>query len=195
MPFGLDPTLRLVVRVALALLFLAAAAHKLRDWAAFARALGAYGIVPPRLERGAAACLAAIEVVAGAALILSASAVGPALAAALLALYSGAIALNLARGRSDIDCGCSLGSRGQKLSWWLVARNIGLLGSALLALPQPSARPMIWIDVFTIACCTIALFLIYHVAENLLGSSVVAQRSEATSRALSASGGRRWSRL
>ena len=47
-----------------------------------------------------------------------------------------AVAINLARGRSEIDCGCG-GTRGQGLSNGLVVRNIVLMLSLLCA-----ARPL-----------------------------------------------------
>jgi hypothetical protein len=176
MGFGLDPALRSVLRAVLALLFLAAASHKLRDFAAFVRALDAYAIVPARLGRAVAACLVAFEVGVAAALISFASSAGPALAAALLGLYSAAIAVNLGRGRFDLDCGCSLGRGGQKLSWWLLARNSALLVAALLATLPPSPRPLTWIDVLTIVGCTAALLLIHHGGDTLLANFSVSRK-------------------
>ena len=195
MSFEVDPVLRSILRAGLALLFLAAASHKLRDRAAFARALDAYGIVPASLVRGVAVCLVSIEVAAAALLILSASAWGAVVTAALLALYSTAIAANLARGRFDLECGCSLGGVGQKLSWWLVARNLALLcGAAVIGLPA-SARAMTWIDAFTVTACTASLLLLYRGVENLSahesGLSVFARRWENVARSPSAAGDRR----
>jgi hypothetical protein len=193
MSFETDPVLRAILRAGLALLFLAAASHKLRDLAAFARTLDAYELVPAPLVHGAAVCLVAMEVAAAALLILSASAFGPAATAALLVLYSIAIGANLARGRSDLECGCSLGPSGQKLSWWLVGRNSALLCGALLATLPPSARTMTWIDAFTVAACTAALLLLYHVVENLLARqmelSAFVQRWEPEPPTASSAGG------
>jgi Methylamine utilisation protein MauE len=170
MEIGLDPVLRSTLRAALSLLLLSAAAHKLRDVRAFAGALGAYDIVPSRLVRVTAGCLIAFEIAAAALLILSASWEGPALAAALVGLYTAAIGANLLRGRFDIDCGCSVGRGGQRLSWWLVGRNGGLLVAALLATLPQSVRPMIWIDAFTVAACTASLLLLYQGADTLLAN-------------------------
>ncbi|MGO4844024.1 MauE/DoxX family redox-associated membrane protein, partial [Rhizobiaceae sp. 2RAB30] len=55
-------------------------------------------------------------------------------------LYGTAIAVNLLRGRTRIDCGC--GGAGQGLSWFLVGRNTALLGLALIAAQQPAAGEM-----------------------------------------------------
>ena len=56
--------------------------------------------------------------------------------AALFAAYTGAIAINLQRGRIHIDCGCGmarLAGRDQQLSWGLVVRNTLLMAAALVA--------------------------------------------------------------
>lgn len=190
MGLAVDPVLRSILRAGLALLFLAAASHKLRDLAAFARALDGYAIVPARSVRGAAMCVVAIEVTAAALLILSASAWGPALTAAVLALYAAAIAVNLLRGRSDLECGCSLRGGGQRLSWWLVARNAALLCGALLAVLPATARPMGWMDAFTVAACTVSLLLLYRVVENLLaGETALSLPTRRETAAAAAAGG------
>jgi len=53
-------------------------------------------------------------------------------AIALLAVFAAAMATNLRRGRSAIDCGCGQSFLAQTLSWTLVARNAVL---AALLLP------------------------------------------------------------
>ena len=50
----------------------------------------------------------------------------------LLAIYTGAIASNLARGRREIDCGCFASSARVPLSPWLIARNLILIAAAAL---------------------------------------------------------------
>jgi hypothetical protein len=47
---------------------------------------------------------------------------------ALLGVFAAAMAINLRRGRSLIDCGCGHSFLKQTLSWVLVARNAGLAG-------------------------------------------------------------------
>jgi hypothetical protein len=55
----------------------------------------------------------------------------------LLCLFSIAIAINLSRGRSDISCHCAGILGNQKLSWWQLLRNAGLLVCCLLLLWGP----------------------------------------------------------
>ena len=52
--------------------------------------------------------------------------------------------INLARGRSDIDCGC--GGEPLPLSWALVARNLLLMVMCALAAAEMTEREMQWAD-------------------------------------------------
>ena len=60
-----------------------------------------------------------------------ATAAGSAAAAILLGLFSVAIGINLARGRSHIDCGCFQSALRQQLSISLLVRNGFLIALAL----------------------------------------------------------------
>jgi uncharacterized membrane protein YphA (DoxX/SURF4 family) len=105
---AIDPALQLALRLALGAVLLQAAAHKLRDVAAFASAIAAYRLLPERRSRAAAAAFAVAELAIGCALLLPAAGPLPSVAAgALIAVYSLAVAVNLARGRREIDCGCA----------------------------------------------------------------------------------------
>ena len=93
----LDPALQITLRAALALLWLVAASHKLRDLLRFRAALAGYALVPESAVRALAALVIALELALGVTLLAPAAGAYPALAsAALLAAYAGAIALNLA---------------------------------------------------------------------------------------------------
>jgi hypothetical protein len=106
----IDPIFAWVARLVLAGVFAAAALHKWRDLSAFSAALGAHRLVPDALVPALARAFAACETSIAAGLVWTASAAPAAgAAAALLALYSGAIAINLARGRREIECGCRCG--------------------------------------------------------------------------------------
>src|SRR2546425_10159919 len=104
----MDPVIDFTLRTALALLCFVAAGHKLRDRDRFRATLAEYRLLPAGLVPLAAALVVAVEVAAaGALLVPGARAAGLVAAAALLVLYGAAIAINLARGRRDIDCGCA----------------------------------------------------------------------------------------
>src|SRR5437870_1480218 len=128
----MDPVIDLTLRTALALLFFVAAGHKLRDLDRFRATLAEYRLLPAGLVPLAAALVVAVEVAAaGALLVPGARAAGLVVAAALLALYGAAIAINLARGRRDIDCGCAGPAVRRPITGALVARNAALAALAL----------------------------------------------------------------
>jgi hypothetical protein len=129
---ALDPALALTLRAALALLLLGAAFAKLRRFAAFRAAVAGYRLLPERGVGAAALGLLAAELSLGAMLLMPTLGAPAALgAAALLLLYAGAMAVNLARGRRDVDCGCTGPGARRPIGWELVARNLLLAGVAL----------------------------------------------------------------
>ena len=151
----LDPAVAWTLRLSLALLFADAAWRKLADPAAFARSVDAYELAPAGAARPLAALLLLAEV-AAAALLLAPGGYGrgAALAAALLALYAAAIAVNLVRGRRDLDCGCGGPGMHRPVSGALVARNLLLGGVALALLAPASGRALDWLDAFTVLAAT-----------------------------------------
>ena len=162
-----DPVVGWVARLALAVVFAAAALHKWRDLSAFSAALAGHRLVPAALVPATAHALAAAETAIAGALLVPASAVGAACtAAALLALYSSAIAINLARGRREIDCGCS--TRPQPLSRGLLVRNAALAAAALLAALPATSRALVWVDALSAAAGAAALAFAWLAAQSLL---------------------------
>lgn len=144
---SVDPLLSWLARAGLAALFAVAAAHKLRAPRVFVATLGEYRLLPGVCVAPVAALTIGIELALVPGLLASsASALAGVVASALLLVYSAAIAVNLARGRRDIDCGCLGPARRQTLSGWLLVRNVGLLGVAALAALPPGARSFVWLD-------------------------------------------------
>ena len=123
----LDPAIEGVLRGGLALLFGVTAFEKFRDLGAFRAAVVDYALLPERFVGAIAVAFAGCEAWLGVALVMPAAwrLRLPALlaSAAVLALYAAAIAVNLARGRRDIDCGCAGPAARQPLSEWLLVRN------------------------------------------------------------------------
>ena len=174
---ALDPALGGAASAALALVFAHAAWHKLRDLGAFTASVAAYELVPAPLAALAATQLVVCEAVLFGTLLLPRARMGAAIAAlALLALYSGAIAVNLARGRRDLDCGCTGPALRQPLSGWLLARNAALGALALgAALPQ-APRALGAVDALPISGAALALFAL-HLAANQLAANAPASRA------------------
>lgn len=177
---ALDPALQASLRAALSLLLLSAAVHKLRDLERFRSALAAYELLPSSWVAPAAIGLVAAELGLAAGLCWTPAAPGIALATAgLIALYAGAVAVNLGRGLRDIDCGCAGPSRRQPLSPGLVLRNVVLAAAAAACALPAGSRPLTWVDAVTIAGSVAALALSYAAAEDLFAA---ASRTAAWSR-------------
>ena len=152
---------------ALALVMFAAAWHKVTARDEFAQALAAYRLLPDAAIPVVARLLPLVEAAVGACVLLPPTRV-PALVAlaALVALYAGAIGINLARGRRDIDCGC--GGESHPLSWGLVVRNVVLAGAAVIASRPTIDRSMDWVDAFTLVLGVLAFYALYLMADELL---------------------------
>ena len=173
-----DPIFAWVARLVLAGVFASAALHKWRDLSAFEAALAAHRLVPEAVVPALARAFAAAETAVAASLLVPESAAGAGCAAAaLLALYSAAIAINLARGRREIDCGCS--ARPRPLSRGLLVRNAALAAAALLAALPATGRALVWVDGLSAAAGAAALAFVWIAAQSLAfggGPVAIAQR-------------------
>jgi hypothetical protein len=139
----LDSLVQLTLVLSLAALFAAAALHKLLTLSAWPAVVGNYRLVPDALAGTVASALLVAEVVtAGALLWIPARAAGACGAAALLVTYAAAIAINLQRGRTSIDCGCFGLPARPGISGWMVGRNLLLALLALTLLVPPNGRPL-----------------------------------------------------
>ncbi len=168
---GLDPVVGGILSLGLALLFLGAALHKLRDRAGFRAALAGYELLPRRLLAPAAAALALAEAAAGAGVLvpsLRRRALG--LALILLGVYTLAIGANLLRGRREIDCGCAGPAARQPLSEWLLLRNLALGLAAAAGLLPVTGRPLHWVDQGTTALGAAACAALYLACDRLLSN-------------------------
>lgn len=175
----IDPLLPLVFATALALLFGMAAQHKLGVLKnkRFAAQMQAYSLLPETLVSPAARALPWLEL--GLAMALLVPQTRPAAAiigCSLLLLYACAMAINLLRGRSDIDCGC--GDAPQKLSWWLVARNAALSLFALLPLMPTTTRALHFTDFIFVVLLTLLLSIAALALDELLRNHTTFNQQE-----------------
>jgi len=169
---AIDAVIARACGATVALILLIGAIDKLRDRELFEAIVENYRVLPAGAAASwfARALPAAEIIVAGLLLWPAARFIGAAAAIGLLLLFSSAIAVNLMRGRRDIDCGCGGASGRQTLSWWLAARNAVLALLALLGATEGAAREMAWLDAFTAVAGTLALFALY-VFFNQLGAN------------------------
>jgi hypothetical protein len=164
---ALDPVIGHAAAASIAAILILAAIEKLREPELFRDAVENYRLVPDAAAAVLARLLPLLEGVAGAALLPAATRPwGAALAIALLALVTGAVLLNVLRGRTRIDCGCG-GDQHLPLGAGLVGRNVVLLAVAVLAFLPSTARPAVWLDAFATAACVLGL-LALHAATNAL---------------------------
>jgi len=113
------------VRIAAALIFFTAAFGKMRNWRTFEGVVANYRLLPNPLTRAVAWLLPPAEVLLAIALTFGVR--GSEFAAsALLSVFGAAMAINLLRGRTHIDCGCFDSTLRQPLRWSLVLRNVVL---------------------------------------------------------------------
>jgi hypothetical protein len=173
----IDPLVNLVVATFIGLLLLISGTRKLLDRERLTQVMAAYRLVPAALLLPACWVLIGTEIGLGAALSLRIGVVGASLGSALLlAAYAVAMGINIRRGRTRIDCGCSLRS-GSTLHPALVVRNLLLVCTALIALLPTGLRSLGAFDVFQAGGATIVLGIFYMTAEALLVNAEFAQRS------------------
>ena len=128
--------------MAVGMVFVLAGLTKLRHRDLLAGVIANYRLLPSALTGPAALLLPPVELALGTALLLSGHWLAALGAMALLLLFAAAMAINIRRGRSQIDCGCGRSQLRQPLSWLLVGRN-AVLAALLLPrlLPSPAVSP------------------------------------------------------
>ena len=165
--------------IALSWLMLAAGAAKLRHRSEHARAVEAYALLPAGAGRRVAPLLGALECTAGAAVWLEGMQARAALLMlVLLALYTGAVAINLARGRRDIDCGCAGTAAQVPLGGAVLVRNAALILAALAVYARPAALALVlgaWRSSLAALAVATLLVLLYNGANFLLSRDALLQ--------------------
>ncbi len=173
----IDPLLPLVVSTSLALLFFMAARHKMSDRLRFQAQLGAYCLVPDAMLPATSRTLPWLEMALVFLLLIPATrAPAAAGAAALLAVYALAMAINIRRGRREIDCGC--GGEPQTLSVVLLGRNVVLIVGALLLMLPVSERMITAVDIGVVALLTATFAMSYLMTEQLIRNNAVLTKFE-----------------
>ena len=170
----IDPLLQLTIALSLFLLFVSASQHKRAESRRFAAQLGAYELLPKRLNNGFAASLPWLELAVGVLLLIPASrGFAGFMAVLLLTMYALAVLVNLLRGRHNIDCGC--GGTPQPLSYWLVLRNSVLVGGATLLTLPSTGRALHASDAAAMVMMTLLLMFCYLCIGQLLQNQAAQQ--------------------
>jgi uncharacterized membrane protein YphA (DoxX/SURF4 family) len=171
------PLLTAIAILLLSYLFVVGALQKLAHTAYFRQVITDYQILPRTWSPLLARTLPLVELGAGLALLIPASRT-TALGAVtlLLGAYSAAIALNIVRGRRDIDCGCAGPGQEQTLSGWLLGRNAVLITLALLAVLGPQQLQLDWSGWCLALMGTALAALLYHVFNQLVANNNLLRR-------------------
>lgn len=168
----IDPA-ALTFRFVLAFVLLAAAMPKLLAPRQFERAVANYGLLPARLVRPVAVWLPRVELAFAVALLLGLAVAWVATATAgILAVFAGAVAVNLVRGRR-IECGCSGTVSARRIGWRLVVGDVALAAMAVAVAVRTEAGSR---SADAVAALILAGSL---VLVQLLASSWLALRSQA----------------
>ena len=128
----------------LAVLLIVSAAHKVLDRRRMAGSVRALAGIGGGLSVAALGCAALAEFAAGIALILPATRLIGAVAAAVI--WSGYLRLILRavdEGRADIDCGCTFGRRSAPLGMFDAARNLTLVALAAATAAGATHAPIV----------------------------------------------------
>ena len=126
------PSILIASRVLILLMFATAVVGKLRHRDEFIRVVQNYRLAPLAWAPSIAWLVVGLEIVVVVCLATGLELIaGTALAMILLCAFAVAVAINIARGRTDIDCGCFPSAVRQRLSATLIVRN--LLLAAIIA--------------------------------------------------------------
>lgn len=166
---AIDPVPATVMALSLAALWSAAGLHKLAHLKTFERSLEAYDIAPPSLLPLLGRLLPILELALAAGLLNARTRPAAGVAGALLlTVYAAAIALNLHRGRRDLDCGCMGFGAQSRISPALLSRNaIAALASLSAGLLPRAERVSSWLDTWTIVAAVVLIALLYLAVEGL----------------------------
>lgn len=164
--------------IGVGMVFVHAGASKLQHRDVLAGIVANYRLLPEAMVAPVARALPVAEIVIGLVLLAGGSRIAVLPAALLLWIFAAAMAINIRRGRTHIDCGCGRSHLRQTLSWWLVARNLAL---SAIVLPRLLPAPMLgWPELATAVAGGASLFLIvvlFNAIGTLSASPLAAKRS------------------
>ena len=171
MAFQFDPVLALTAACTVVGIMIAGAIPKVLDSANFEEVVVEYHILPEMLARPLARVLPWIEVLAALGLILPDTRVPAAqLLALLITGFGCAIAVNLLRGRTRIDCGCGVTEASAELNWLMLGRNVFLLILLAVSVGTGQGRALISVDAWTVVIGSASLIGLYMTADYLLAN-------------------------
>ena len=172
----IDPVVSSVALAATSIITLTLALPKVLRQDQQRQAVAGFQLLPHALVAPFALVLPLAEIAATLATLVPATrSIGAAALAALFVLFALALGINVARGRTDIDCGCN-GFRQpdaavpRSIGWAHVARTLLLaVLAALVCVPQ-SARAVIWFDYLSVLGATLVAVAAFFTLDVLLAN-------------------------
>lgn len=160
------------------MIFTHAGVSKLAHRDLIAGIVGNYRLLPEPLVAPVASALPVVELTIGVALLAGGQRIAVLPAAALLLVFAVAMAVNIRRGRSQIDCGCGRSHLRQTLSWPLVARNLVLAAIVLpRLLPAPAADGLALATAIAGGAGVFLMTVLFNAIATLAVSPLAAKRS------------------
>jgi hypothetical protein len=173
----IDPVLATGLQAGAAIVVLLGAFAKWRRPGAFRRALGDYRLLPDTLVAPVALAIPAAETLGAAALLFPATrTLGAAVLVALLLTFAAALAFNIVRGHTDIDCGCSgfgapQASAPRGIGGSHIARVLLLAALVATAFIESSARQIVWFDYLTLLFAVLLIVCALFIVDALIANA------------------------
>jgi hypothetical protein len=169
----LDPVILMVCIATNAIVTLASAVPKWRDPERFRSSLAAFALLPSFAVKPLGLTLPLIEAASAIALLFPATHEAAAtVLIALFCVFALALAINVARGHVDIDCGCAgfiVGdAKEARIGWWHVGRATLLVMLAALTLLPQAPRALVWFDYVSAGACTLVAVAAWFTLDVLL---------------------------
>ncbi|MFL9945989.1 methylamine utilization protein MauE [Paraburkholderia agricolaris] len=176
----IDPVLAGTAQSSAAIVVLLDALAKWRRPAAFRGALAQYQLLPEAFVTPAALAVTGTETLGAAALLLPDSRIlGAAVLTVLLVSFAVALTINILRGHTDIDCGCSgfaslasmprdAAARG--IGWLHVVRALLIAVFVATTFIEPATRAIVWFDYITLVFAVLLTVCALLVFDTLLAN-------------------------
>ncbi|MEM5310349.1 MauE/DoxX family redox-associated membrane protein [Paraburkholderia sp. JHI869] len=172
----IDPVVSTVALATTSIITLTLALPKVTRQSDLRQAVAGFQLLPDALVTPFALALPILEIGGTLASLAPATrSFGAASLAALFVLFALALGINVARGRTNIDCGCN-GFRqsdrpdAHSISWAHVARTLLLaVLAALVCVPQ-SARVVVWFDYLSVLSATLFAVAAFFTLDVLLAN-------------------------
>ncbi|OLL30931.1 methylamine utilization protein MauE [Burkholderia sp. SRS-W-2-2016] len=172
--FAIDPVVSTAALAITSIVTLTLALPKLARQAELREAVAGFALLPQVLVAPVAFMLPLAEIGAVLAALVPATRVfGATALAALFVLFALALGINVARGRTDIDCGCN-GFRqsgthvSHSIGWAHVARSLLLAALAVLVCVPQSTRAVVWFDYLSVLGATLVAVAAFFTVDVLL---------------------------